>query len=100
MTESRIRIQVVHAWPDRYWSTTLELPENATAGDVLDACRAGLADSGIDPGDMSLAVFGRSIQAGNRLRDGDRLELLRPLLLSPQQARASRAAAARRAARK
>ena len=100
MTEARIRVQLVHAWPDRYWSMALELPTGTTAGEAVLACREGLAAAAIDAEGLSLAVFGRAVEANARLRDGDRLELLRPLLLSPQQARASRAAAARRAARK
>jgi len=44
-------------------------------------------------------VFGRAAERGSRLHDGDRIELLRPLLASPRDARANRAAASRRRSR-
>ena len=97
-TDKRIRVQLVHAWPDRYWSRAIELAAGACAEDALRAATPYLLEAGFEPGGLGLAIFGRSVTARTVLRDGDRLELLRPLQVSPQQARAGRAAAARRAA--
>jgi hypothetical protein len=99
-TEDAIRVQLVHAWPDRYWSLPIALSANATVADALRLAEADMAAAGIDACELTMAIFGRGVEAHTRLRDGDRLELLRPLLISPQQARAGRAAAARRASRK
>ena len=38
-----------------------------------------------------LAIFGRAVKPGDTLRDGDRVEVLRPLLIDPMQARRRRA---------
>ncbi len=99
-TEDRMRVQLVHAWPDRYWQHELQLPANASVADALVAAQDELRGAGIDAQSLGLAVFGRGVDSQTALRDGDRLELLRPLQLSPQQARAARAAAARRSQRK
>ena len=99
-TEAGMGVQLVCAWPDRYWRTQLRLVQGATAADALAAATAELGAAGIDPAGLSLAVFGRGVEAWTVLRDGDRLELLRPLLLSPQQARVARAKAARGGVRK
>lgn len=92
----RIGVEVVHAWPDRCWSRTLALPDGACAGDALDAVADEVAAEGLDLGDLGLAVFGRLAGRETPLREGDRVELLRPLRMDPRQARAARAAAARK----
>lgn len=99
-TEGSVRVQVVHAWPDRYWSKQLDLPATASVGDALALVQEDLSGASIDTGQLSLAVYGRTVESRTRLRDGDRIELLRPLLISPQEARSGRAAAARRVKRK
>ena len=91
-----IRIQLVHAQPDGYWSAHLSLAPGATVADALSEAKPMFDAAGIsiDPG--CLAVFGRTVETRTRLRDGDRLELLRPLLVSPRDARSSRATATRK----
>ena len=81
-----IRVEVIRAWPRRFEAVAVRLPEGATAADALAA--SGLASPDID----ALAVFGERIDAATVLRDGDRLELLRPLLADPKDARRRRAA--------
>ena len=81
-----MKVDVVHAWPRRFETRTLELPEGAT---VEDAARA----SGFDLADVvAYAVFGLRAEPAQALRDGDRVELLRPLLADPKEARRRRAA--------
>ncbi len=83
-------IRVELAWsatPQQTASVHLQLPEGSTA---LDALRAGglaqrlgaeLLDS------LTLALWGRAITPATVLQDNDRLELLRPLLVDPKEAR-------------
>lgn len=94
----RIVVEVVHAWPDRCWSRTLALPEGARVGDAFDAVAGELAAQGLEPQHLGLAVFGRTAGRETSLRDADRVEVLRPLLMDPRQAREARAAAARKRA--
>lgn len=90
-TDTPIRVEVVYALPDRYWSVPLELASGATVSQAL--ALAGIerlaADIEVDP--ARLAIFSRPVQPSTVLRDGDRVEILRPLLADPKQARRARA---------
>lgn len=78
-----IRVEIVRAWPHRAESVCLELPDGACVGDALAAV-------GWDA--PALAVFGERATPATRLVDGDRVEVLRPLLVDPKEARRRRAA--------
>jgi hypothetical protein len=80
-----IHVEVVRAWPRRYEMVTLVLPTGATVADALAACGFDLV------GSDGCAVFGERVDGQAQLRDGDRLELLRPLQRDPKDARRQRA---------
>ncbi|MFT4255770.1 MAG: RnfH family protein [Pseudoxanthomonas sp.] len=84
-----MKIEVLLAWPRRFESVVLELPEGASVADAVDAAGAGFADAAEVTG---YAVFGVNAEPTTRLHDGDRVELLRPLLADPKEARRRRAA--------
>ena len=81
-----LRVQVVLAWPHRCLERELVLEEGAT---VADAVR--LAGLGHKEEVAGFAVFGVAAAASVPLRDGDRVELLRPLRMDPKEARRRRA---------
>lgn len=84
-----IQVEVVLAWPDRALSRLLALPDGATVGDAIaEAAIEGTQDC------PAVAVHGVLAQASQPLRDGDRVELLRPLLADPKDNRRRRARAA------
>jgi putative ubiquitin-RnfH superfamily antitoxin RatB of RatAB toxin-antitoxin module len=80
-----MRIEVIRAWPRRHESVLLDLPDAATVGDALKA--SGFDQAGVD----AYAVFGERATIDGVLRDGDRVELLRPLQVDPKEARRRRA---------
>lgn len=61
------------------------LPEGATVNDALSASGWSLEDV------AGVAIFGERVERDARLHDGDRVELLRPLLIDPKDARRRRA---------
>jgi len=81
-----VKVELVRAWPRRFESVSLELPVAATVADALAA--AGWQD---DPETVAYAVFGVRATGETELREGDRVELLRPLLADPKDARRRRA---------
>jgi uncharacterized protein len=82
----RLRIEVCYALAGRQELVRLDLPEGATAGDALKA--SGLeAQAGMP----MLGLFGRAITSETRLRDGDRIDILRPLAADPKETRRQRA---------
>lgn len=81
---ARLRVEVVQARAGRQDIVRLELAQGATAGDAVRA--SGLAAAGI-----AIGIGGKSVPAARVLRDGDRVELLRPLAAEPNEARRRRA---------
>jgi uncharacterized protein len=87
----QIRVEVIYALPDRAWSAVLELPGGAIASEAVARSQFATSIPDFDAVMLSYAIFGRAISATTVLRDGDRLELLRPLIADPKQARRLRA---------
>lgn len=80
-----MRVVLVRAWPGRHELVEVSLPEGARVNDALRASGWALG------GGESLAVFGVAARGDTPLREGDRIELLRPLAMDPKQARRLRA---------
>ena len=80
-----MRVQLIRAWTGRFEAEDLELPEGATVADALALTR--LPREGL----AGYAVYGERVEPGARLADGDRLELLAPLLADPKDSRRRRA---------
>lgn len=80
-------ITLVLAWPEHCQSRVLQLPEGACVADALGA--AGLLVPG--PQWAAVAVHGVLARPERPLADGDRVEVLRPLLADPKENRRRRA---------
>ena len=85
-----MEVEVIRAWPRRFEVARVVLPEGACVRDAVVA--AGWANDGEV---VAYAVFGQRVPADAALRPGDRVELLRPLLADPKEARRRRAASRR-----
>jgi putative ubiquitin-RnfH superfamily antitoxin RatB of RatAB toxin-antitoxin module len=92
MSPGVIAVTVVWATPAVQDLVALVLPAGATAGDAL--ARSGLVERyRIDVSAMRLGIGGRRIRADTRLEAGDRVEICRPLIADPKEARRARAGA-------
>ncbi len=90
-----VRVEVVYALPEALYSVQLVLARGATLGDALAA--SGLPERcDLSSEDCSFGIFGKRCETGHVLADGDRVDILRPLLLSPNEARLARARATRK----
>jgi len=85
----RIRVSVVYVEPRRAFVREIEVVAAATVGDAIR--RSGILDElpGFVP--AGIGIFGRRVKPDAELRDGDRIELYRPLLIDPKEARRRRA---------
>ncbi|WP_286816383.1 RnfH family protein [Marinobacter sp. UBA3607] len=88
-----MQIEVAYARPDKQQIVPVKVPEGATA---LEAVKlSGIVDifPEIEPDTIDMGVFGKVIKdpASHELREGDRVELYRPLKIDPKQARLNRA---------
>lgn len=86
MAEARIRVEVAWALPDAQTLLALEVPAGTTAAGAvtLSGIRARHPEI---PADAPLGVFGRAVAGGSVLRDGDRVEIYRPLPADPKETR-------------
>jgi putative ubiquitin-RnfH superfamily antitoxin RatB of RatAB toxin-antitoxin module len=90
-TEATIEVLLVQALPGQCLQRRLALAPGSTVADALGAAAAAGFGPALEVDMASLAVFGRPATPTTRLRDGDRIELLRPLLVDPKQRRRDRA---------
>ena len=89
-------VDVVYAEPQRELLRSYRLPSAATVADALRRAAADPAIAGIDLAAATVGVFGRVATPGQRLCDGDRVEIYRPLAQDPKNARRARAREARK----
>ena len=84
-----MKCQVVYALADRQHVVDLELQAGATVADAVQA--SGLREQHPEIGaDAVLGVFGKVVPGTQRLREGDRVEIYRPLRVDPREARRAR----------
>jgi putative ubiquitin-RnfH superfamily antitoxin RatB of RatAB toxin-antitoxin module len=88
--EALLRIEVVYALPGEQVVIALSVPEGTTAAEALE--RSGLAERFPETAASPIGVFGRVVAPDTALSDGDRVEIYRPLVADPKQARRRRAA--------
>ena len=89
--QQNIHVEVVLAMPDRQELIALEVPTGSTVADAIT--RSGLAEM-FDGFELDLAkvgIFGQKTSPEQVLRDGDRVEIYRPLIADPKEVRRQRA---------
>jgi putative ubiquitin-RnfH superfamily antitoxin RatB of RatAB toxin-antitoxin module len=85
----------MYALPEKQVEVELEVPCGTRVADVV--ARSGLMERFPEAArrPLACAVFGRVVPATYELREGDRVEILRPLLIDPKQSRREAAARSR-----
>ncbi len=88
---AKLRIEVVYALPQAQDLVALQLEPGATAREALAASGLLERHPELDPARVRIGVFGKIVSPGRVLAGGDRIEILRPLLADPKEARRRRA---------
>lgn len=87
MAERRITVEIAAGTPERQQLVRLDVPEGTTAMAAVE--QAGLEERlpevEVDPG--RIGIFGRLCKPDTVLRDGDRVEVYRPLKADPKEVR-------------
>lgn len=92
MSAGQFRVEVVYARPERQVRYTLQVNDGTTVQQTIEASGV-LADfPEIDLKRNRVGIYGRLVTLDSTLRDGDRVEILRPLVIDPKEARRRRAA--------
>jgi hypothetical protein len=86
-----LRVSVALALPQRQEVVELELPRGSRVRDALAAPAARALLSGMDPAAIDVGIWSRRCALDAPLRDGDRVEIYRPLAADPKAMRRARA---------
>jgi len=87
-----MKVSVAVALPGRQEVIELELDPGATLADAIAAARLAERFPGVDFAAMRAGIWSREAKLATVLRDGDRVELYRPLNADPKDMRRTRAA--------
>ena len=92
MAEALIDVEVAYATPEQQVIVALKMPEGATVEQAINA--SGLLNRfpEIDGADIKVGIFGSVCKLDQQLGQADRVEIYRPLIHDPKEARRQRAA--------
>ncbi len=92
MNGGTIRVEVAYGEPARQVLLVVDLPAGATLAEAIEASgiRGQFPEMEVAPD--RVGIFGRKATLDQELRDGDRVEIYRPLLADPKESRRARAA--------
>ena len=91
-----IEVEVVYALPDRQLRYAVRRPAPLTVRAAIEACGVLRDAPEIDLATGKVGVFGKAVGLDAVLASGDRVEIYRPLVADPKEARRRRVSEARR----
>lgn len=86
-----MKIEVCYADPHGATRISIDLDDGATLGDAIAASRV-IERLSLARELLSFGIFGKRADVSAGLRDGDRVEVYRPLIVDPMEARRRRVA--------
>lgn len=89
-------VTVVYARPGVEHVLRVELASGATVGQAIAACGLLALEPDLARAPLEAGVWNRAVALDTAARDGDRIEVYRPLTLDPKEARRLRAVLRRR----
>lgn len=85
-----LEIEVVYGLPDKQVLKKMNVQNGCTAREAVCQSRLDEIFSELDLQTAPLGIFGKSVKDETLLRDKDRIEIYRPLLIDPKEARRKR----------
>ncbi|MGB1557891.1 MAG: RnfH family protein [Oceanococcaceae bacterium] len=86
-----IRVEVAYALPAQQWLLALNVPAECSVEEAVRRSRLEEKVPGGLPEDRRYGIWSKASTANASLRDGDRIEIYRPLIADPKEARRQRA---------
>ena len=96
---SSIKVEVVYGLPDRQVLLEVDVEQGLTVQQVVE--QSGIMEQfdGIDLAVNKVGIWNRTCKLQDIPRDGDRIEIYRPLIADPKEARRMRAEKAKQEGR-
>ncbi|MCP5210944.1 MAG: RnfH family protein [Hahellaceae bacterium] len=93
MSSNKIRVEVAYALPEKQRILEIYVFSDTTVFEAV--MQSGIVEMFpmINPDSDSIGIFGKAVKdpKTQTLREGDRIEIYRPLIIDPKQARINRA---------
>lgn len=85
-----VKIELVFVAKDRAtFQVKMDLKQGSTVADALS--KSGIYDLHPDVKDLSVGIYAKQVSLDTVLKEGDRVEVYRPLTLDPKETRRQRA---------
>lgn len=91
MAETTLHIQVRYAKPGVQFLRDLDVPVGTTLRQAIEQSGVLQREPGIDLSTCRVGIFGKLKELDVPLREHDRVEIYRPLIADPKEARRKRA---------
>ncbi len=95
MPDADIAISVVYALPDTQTVVRLSVPSGTTVAEAVGLSSLSSRFPELAAAPLNCAIFGRVVAPTQVVAAGDRIEVLRPLLIDPKESRRQAAARSR-----
>ncbi len=89
--QQNIHVEVVLAMPERQELIALEVAIGSTVADAITRSGVAVMFEGFELDLAKVGIFGQKTSPEQVLRDGDRVEIYRPLIADPKEVRRQRA---------
>ena len=83
----QINVELALALPVKQALIALTVPSGATVSDVISASPLARRFPDVPVADLAVGIWGRVVDRDHPVREGDRIEIYRPLQLDPREAR-------------
>ena len=93
---NQINIEIAYALPDRYYLKSFKVDEGTMIQTAI--LQSGILQQFTDLRENKVGIYSRPAKLTDQLKDGDRIEIYRPLLADPKEIRRKRAAEQAKAA--
>lgn len=88
--DSSINVEVVYADSEKQTLLRLKVPEEVTVQEVIESSGILELFPAIDLSTQKVGIFSQLCSLDKIVEEGDRVEIYRPLILDPKQARLKR----------
>jgi len=88
-----MEIEVAYATADKQSVLSMEVPAGCTVAEAIDLSGIREEFPGMELDPKAVGIFSRKVSLDHELREGDRVEIYRPLIADPKEMRKQRALA-------
>lgn len=88
---ANIVVEVAYALPEKQYLQRVTLEEGATVEEAIRASGLLTLRSDIDLTKNKVGIYSRPVKLADAVKDGDRVEIYRPLIADPKELRRQRA---------